>query len=329
MIKSRNIFLLFLLFLFLMGCKKKIERVDEERFAFGTYFKISVYSDDKTEAKKIIAKAFDEIGRIDKKYNSKVKGSLMDELNKNKIANFDDEGIMLLKEVKKAYELSDTKYDVTMTPLMNLWGFSEDVEARTTLPTDDELNSALKKVDFSKVELDGNIVRIKESGITIDTGSFLKGYAVERAKEVWKMSGVENGFVTAISSIEAIGGKGDGSPWKIGIQNPNNSSEILGVVELRNQSMGVSGDYQTYVEIDGKKYHHILDKETKYPVKDKKMVVIVNKNGLQADLYSTVFFLMPLEKVLEIANTTPDLDVLLVDENDKIYLSKDIKFQKK
>lgn len=327
--KSRNIFLLFLLFLLLLGCKKKIERVDEERFAFGTYFKISVYSDNKKEAKKIIDKAFDEIQRIDEKYNSKVSGSLMDELNKNQKATFDDEGILILNEVKKAYNISGGKYDVTMSPLMTLWGFSEEVEPRTTIPTEEELNQAVKKVDFSKVVIDGNQVIIKEPGITIDTGSFLKGYAVDRAKNILRAEGIKNGFVTAISSIEAIGGKGDGSPWKIGIQNPNNSSDILGIVELRDQSMGVSGDYQTYVEIDGKKYHHILDKETKYPVKDKKMVVVVNKNGLQADLYSTVFFLIPLEKVLEIANTTPDLDVIVVDENDKIYLSKDIKFQKR
>ncbi|MEG0136637.1 FAD:protein FMN transferase [Cetobacterium sp.] len=329
MSKSRNIFLLFLLFLLLLGCKKKIERVDEERFAFGTYFKISVYSDNKKEAKKIIDKAFDEIQRIDEKYNSKVSGSLMDELNKNQKATFDDEGILILNEVKKAYNISGGKYDVTMSPLMTLWGFSEEVEPRTTIPTEEELNQAVKKVDFSKVVIDGNQVIIKEPGITIDTGSFLKGYAVDRAKNILRAEGIKNGFVTAISSIEAIGGKGDGSPWKIGIQNPNNSSDILGIVELRDQSMGVSGDYQTYVEIDGKKYHHILDKETKYPVKDKKMVVVVNKNGLQADLYSTVFFLIPLEKVLEIANTTPDLDVIVVDENDKIYLSKDIKFQKR
>lgn len=329
MSKSRNIFLLFLLFLLLLGCDKKIERVDEERFAFGTYFKISVYSDDKKEAKKIIDKAFDEIQRIDEKYNSKVSGSLMDELNKNQKATFDNEGISILNEVKKAYDLSGGKYDVTMSPLMTLWGFSEEVEPRTTIPTEEDLNQAAEKVDFSKVEIDGNQVIIKESGITIDTGSFLKGYAVDRAKNILKAEGIKNGFVTAISSIEAIGGKGDGSPWKIGVQNPNNSSDILGIVELRDQSMGVSGDYQTYVEIDGKKYHHILDKETKYPVKDKKMVVVVNKNGLQADLYSTVFFLMPLEKVLEIANTTPNLDVIVVDENDKIHLSKDIKFQKK
>lgn len=329
MSKSRNIFLLFLLFLLLVGCDKKIKRVDEERFAFGTFFKISVFSDNEKKTKEDIEKAFQEIERIDSKYNSKVKGSLVDNLNNLKQENFDDEGLYLLSEVNKAYKLSNGKYDITMEPLMTAWGFSEDVPPRETLPTNLELEAAAEKVDFSQIKVDGNIVTIKKDDVKIDTGSFLKGYAVQKAGQELRKAGVKSGFISAISSIEAIGSKGDGTPWKIGIQNPNNPSEILGIVELNNQSMGVSGDYQTYVEINGKRYHHIIDKETKFPVQDKKMVVVVNKNSLEADLYSTTFFLMPIEKVLEKANETPDLDVLIVDKNDEIYISKNLKFNKK
>lgn len=329
MSKSRNIFLLFLLFLLLIGCDKKVKRVDEERFAFGTFFKVSVFSNDEKKAKEDIDKTFQEIERIDSKYNSKVKGSLVDRLNTDKKVNFDEEGIFLLSEVNRAYKLSEGKYDITMEPLMTVWGFSEDVPPRESLPSDLELENAASNVDFSQVKVDGNTVIIGKDGIKIDTGSFLKGYAVKKAGEKLRAAGVRSGFISAISSIEAIGVKGDGTPWKIGIQNPNNPSEILGIVELNNQSMGVSGDYQTYVEIDGKRYHHIIDKNTKYPVKDKKMVVVVNKNSFEADLYSTTFFLMPIERVLEKANETPDLDVLIVDKNDEIYVSKNLKFTKK
>lgn len=329
MSKSRNIFLLFLLFLLLIGCEKKVKRVDDERFAFGTFFRISIFSNDEKEAKKDIENAFVEIERIDSRYNSKVKGSLIDNLNTLKKETFDEEGIFLLNEVKKAHEFSDGKYDITMEPLMTVWGFSEEVPPRETLPTKKELDEAASNVDFSQIEIVGNDVIINKEGVKIDTGSFLKGYAVKRAGEKLREAGVKSGFISAISSIEAIGTKGDGTPWKIGIQNPNNPSEILGIIELNDQCMGVSGDYQTYVEIEGKKYHHILNKETKYPVEDKKMVVVVNKNSLDADLYSTTFFLMPIEKVLEKANQTPDLDVLIVDKNDKIYLSDNLKFNKK
>ena len=329
MTKSRNIFLLFLFFLLLIGCDKKVKRVDDERFAFGTFFKVSVFSDDEKLAKNNIEKSFQEIERIDSKYNSKVKGSLVDNLNSNKKVIFDEEGIFLLNEVNKAYKMSNGKYDITMEPLMTVWGFSEEVPPRDVLPTDLELDIAANNVDFSQVKINGNDITIEKEGVKIDTGSFLKGYAVKKASEKLKASGVKSGFISAISSIEAIGKKGDGTPWKIGIQNPNDPSEILGIVELDDQSMGVSGDYQTYIEIDGKKYHHIIDKETKYPVSDKKMVVVVNKDSLEADLYSTTFFLMPIEEVLKKANETPDLDVLIVDKNDEIYVSKNLKFNKK
>lgn len=329
MTKSRNIFLLFLLFLLLLGCEKKVERVDEEKFAFGTFFKVTIFSNNAKDAKGKIGLAFKEIERIDEKYNSKVKGSLVDNLNKTKKEIFDEEGVCLLKEVKKTYELSEKKYDITMEPLMMVWGFSEEVEVRTVLPGEEELKKASENVDFSKVEIENNIVSIKNSDMKIDTGSFLKGYAVKKAAEKLRENGVTNGFISAISSIEAIGTKGDGTPWKIGIQNPDNPSEILGIVELNNQSMGVSGNYQTYVEIDGKRYHHILDKETNYPVQDKKMVVVVNKNSFEADMYSTAFFLMPIDKVLQKANSTPDLDVLIVDKNNKIIVSENLKFSKK
>ncbi|WP_432204819.1 FAD:protein FMN transferase [Cetobacterium somerae] len=328
MSKSRNIFLLFLLFLLLLGCEKKIKRVDSEQFAFGTFFKISVFGFDEKTSKDQIKDAFKEIERIDSKFNSKVKGSLVDNLNNLKTEKFDDEGLYLLNEVKEAYNLSNHKYDITMEPLMNVWGFSEEIEPRTTLPSKEELNEAMSNVDFSKIRIEGNKVFIDKEEIKIDTGSFLKGYAVKKAGEKLRAAGVKNGFISAISSIEAIGTKGDGKSWKIGIQNPNNPSEILGIVELNNQSMGVSGDYQTYVEINGKKYHHIIDKEIGYPVNDKKMVVVVNNDSLEADLYSTTFFLMPIEKVLKQANETEGLDVLIVDKNDKIYTSKNLKFKK-
>ncbi|MGL4867885.1 MAG: FAD:protein FMN transferase, partial [Cetobacterium sp.] len=298
MIKSRNFFLLFLLFLLFISCQKKTKRINNEKFAFGTYFKISIFSNDIDLAQKSIKESFEEIERIDNRYNSKVKNSLISKLNESKIEKIDSEGIYLFNKVKEMYEFSSKKYDITMEPIMKVWGFSEESEEIESLPTKEELNIALAKIDFSKVEIFENTIFIKNSEVKIDTGSFLKGYAVKKAAEKLKAMGIKSGFISAISSIQAIGAKGDGSAWKIGIQNPNNPSEILGIVELNNESMGVSGDYQTYVEIEGKKYHHIIDKETGYPVKNKKMVVVVNKDSFEADLYSTAFFLMPIEKVL-------------------------------
>ncbi|MGL5981780.1 MAG: FAD:protein FMN transferase, partial [Cetobacterium sp.] len=180
-----------------------MKRVDEEKFAFGTFFKVSVFSSDMNKSKTSINKAFEEVQRIDYAYNSKVKNSLFFKLNNSKKEKIDDEAIYILKKVKEMYELSFGKYDITMEPLMAIWGFSEELEERKTLPTDLELEKASKNVDFSKVILEKNIITIQSEDIKIDTGSFLKGYAVKKASEKLRESGIKSGFISAISSISA------------------------------------------------------------------------------------------------------------------------------
>lgn len=233
--------------------------------------------------------------------------------------------------MKGVYQLSRKRYDVTIEPLLKVWGLSEENSERKSLPTDSELKDAQRKVDFSKVEILNNGVIKSEKGVTIDTGSFLKGYAIEKAKEKLESSGVKSAFISAVSSITTIGTKGNGEKWKIGIQNPENPKEVLGVVELNGQSLGVSGDYQNYIEIGGKRYHHIINKETGYPVKDKKMVVVLCGDSFTADLYSTAFFLMKEEDVMDFVEKTENLEVMIVKGDNGIIKSKNfqIKFLNK
>ena len=164
---------------------------------------------------------------------------------------------------------------------------------------------------------------------SIDTGSFLKGYAVQKAKEKLKEAGIKSAFITSISSIDVIGTKPENKPWRIGVQNPQVPDQILGVVELNNESMGVSGDYQTYVEIDGERYHHILDKTTGCPIVDKKMVLVICDNAFIADMYSTAFFTMPIEKIISYAEKDQKMKVLVVDKDMRIFKSKNLEFFEK
>ena len=177
--------------------------------------------------------------------------------------------------------------------------------------------------------MEGNKLTLEEPVSEIDTGSFLKGYAVERAKVKMKELGITSAFITSISSIDVIGTKPEGKPWRIGVQNPDAPDQIIGVVELNDQGMGVSGDYQTYVEIDGKRYHHILDKTTGYPINDKRMVLVVCDNAFMADMYSTAFFTMSIEKIINYAENDQKMRVLIVDKDMKTHKSKNLEiFQK-
>ena len=333
--KTKNKFIAFILSIlsmFLISCGKEVEKIEESKFLFGTYIKIIVYSDNKEKATESIEKAFNKIQRIDEKYNSKSEGSLIYNLNNsdNKTLKLDEEGIKLFEGVNKAYELSEHKYDVTIAPLLELWGFTEEAMELTTLklPTKEEIEFTKTFVDYEKVKIsDDGTLTIESPVKEIDTGSFLKGYAISRAKEVLKNEGIKSAFITSISSIDLIGTKPEDKPWKIGLQNPENPSEMIGIVPLRDRAMGVSGDYQTYVEIDGEMYHHILDKDTGYPVTDKKMVVVLCDNAFDADLLSTTFFLMPIDKVMNYVESREDLDVLIVDKDMNIITSKNFKYE--
>lgn len=336
--KKNNFFIrlisILALTIFFISCvgKKELKKYEISDFAFGTYVKIVTYANDDKKVNEAFEKAFDEMRRIDEKFNSKNEKSLIYALNNKKVSEIelDEEGQYIFGEVKKMYELSNHKYDITVEPLMELWGFTEDKINLTNLkvPSYKDIEFAKTKIDFSKVKIENNKMSYDSSIKGIDTGSFIKGYALEKAKQVMIKEGFKNTFITAISSLETSGTKPDNKKWKIGLENPENTNEILGVVSLSGENMGVSGDYQTFVEIDGKIYHHILDKDTGFPVADKKMVAVITDDGLKADLYSTTFFLMPIDKVISYVESQKNLEVLIVNSNMEIIKSKGFNLEK-
>lgn len=314
--------LIILIILSLFGCgSREPQRVEREKFLFGTYIKIIVYDEDAKLAERSIEAAFNEIARIDAKMNNHSKGSIIDIINRNdeKRVKIDEESKVILKEVERVYKLSKGGFDITLRPLLEAWGFTEEGSER--VPTAEELREALNKVDYSKVDIEGDYLTFDAPVEKVDTGAFLKGYAIAQAKLLMEDMGIKSAFITSISSIETIGTKPGGAKWRIGIQNPSNPMEILKIANLDDKAMGVSGDYQTFVEIDGKKYHHILSTKTGYPIRDKKMVVVICEDGYTADLYSTAFFSMKTEDVVNYVETQTELEVLIVDENSKIVIS--------
>ncbi|MCK5779919.1 MAG: FAD:protein FMN transferase [Psychrilyobacter sp.] len=302
-----------------VGCgKKEPKKIVESKFAFGTMINMVAYSTDEKGTKKSMELAFEELNRIDNKYNTHKEGSIIYKVN-NKPGEWikiDEEGLYLINGVKKINELSGGKYDITITPLMKLWGFFED-DKEVKVPSKKELEDAVSKVNFNNIEIKDNMIRLKTSENTIDTGSFLKGYAIHKAKEILEKNGVESAYISAISSIETVNTKPNNEMWKIGLQNPANPTDLYHVVKLNDKSMGVSGDYQTFVEIEGKKYHHLLDKSSGYPIRDRKMVVVIGEDGFETDMYSTAFFSMPIKDVIDYVNKTNDLEVMIIDKDMK------------
>ena len=134
----KKLFILFFSLIFLLSCGKEVKKIESEKFLFGTYIRITVYDSDEKLARESMEKAFEEIARIDQKFNSKVPESVIGRLNssEDKSVKLDEEGKYLFNEVNKMYELSNKKYDITIEPLLKTWGFGE--VAKLSVPTLEE-----------------------------------------------------------------------------------------------------------------------------------------------------------------------------------------------
>ncbi|MGM0507942.1 MAG: FAD:protein FMN transferase [Fusobacteriota bacterium] len=310
--------------LIFIGCKPE-GNITQESFLFNTRIKITVHNKNnkkEEEIKKIIKKAFLKIKEIESNYSSYKKGSFVNEINKKagSFVKVDKTGINLIKEAKDISNITDGKFDITIKPLFDLWGFGN--KSIQEVPKKEEILKKLHHVDYKRIKIKEDKIKIDKDQ-TVDLSSFLKGYAIYMAGQELKKSGIDDFLISSISSIEVAGKKAE-NLWRVGIQNPNEPSEILKILEIKDKAIGVSGDYQTYFEVKNKRYHHILDGKTGYPVDKNKMVIVIASNAYIADIYSTALFMLEPEKIIKKVDNVPKMDVMVIDKKNKRYYSKNM-----
>lgn len=299
-------FLLFCSILFL-GCGKDFTR--KRFFYLGTYIDVTIPEKSRDRVFPLIE---EEMKNVEKLLDLKT-GPAAD-LNKyGKIKNSGIAG--LLRYAERAFEKTDGFFDVTVEPVLRIWGFSP-VSSRKRVPSVKEIRNALKKVDFRRLKINGN--EILTNGTKVNFGSMGKGYLLLRIRSVLKKQQIKNALIDAGGDILAVG-KGKRGKWKIGIRDPF-SDGISGIVELSNLTIATSGDYENLFVKDGEKYHHILNPKTGRPAK-KHQVTVIAADPVTADIYSTAFMLMENKSAFATAETL-GIGVMIVDERGKVWKNK-------
>ena len=161
-------------------------------------------------------------------------------------------------------------------------------------------------------------------GMEIDLGGIAKGYTSSRVMEIFKEYGVEHGLVSLGGNVQALGGKQDGNPWRVAIQNPESELDYLGVLEIADKCVITSGGYERFFEQDGVRYHHIIDPRTGSPA-DSGIIssTIISSDGALADGLSTSLFIMGLEEAERYWRANSDkFDFVLEDRSGKLYISE-------
>ena len=161
-------------------------------------------------------------------------------------------------------------------------------------------------------------------GMEIDLGGIAKGYTSSRVMEIFKEYGVEHGLVSLGGNVQALGGKQDGNPWRVAIQNPESELDYLGVLEIKDKCVITSGGYERFFEQDGVRYHHIIDPRTGSPAGSGIISsTIISSDGALADGLSTSLFIMGLEEAEKYWRANADkFDFVLEDRSGKLYISE-------
>jgi len=184
-------------------------------------------------------------------------------------------------------------------------------------------------VDYRNIVIDHNdkTVFLKNQGMRIGFGGIGKGYAAEMAKKVMINKGAESGVVNAAGDLTAWGNQISGRPWTIGIVDPNHKQDLFSQFEIIDRSVATSGDYEKYVIIDGKRYSHTIDPVTGMPAQGLKSVTIICGNAELADALTTPVIVMGRDAGLYMINQLDGVEAIIIDENDEIYYSKNIKIK--
>ncbi|MGR6836645.1 FAD:protein FMN transferase [Syntrophomonas erecta] len=286
------------------GCGEKSPPMQEytrENFAMNTLVRIRLFSSDPELGHKALDEAMAEFTRIGNLTDKFAEKNLPDpeisdvyQVNKNaglKPVAVSEDTLAMLETSSYFAGLCAGAFDVTIGPVMELWGFGYN---QYRVPPDEELKSRLALVDYQRVVInkEEKTVFLPRKGMQIDLGGIAKGYATDRAAEKLRQMGIKSAIINAGGNIYALGAKPDGSPWLAGIQDPRDKNKLMTVLQVKDRAVVTSGDYERYFIREGIRYHHILDPSTGKPAREVISTTIVAPSATDADVLSTTLFVL-------------------------------------
>jgi len=316
--------------LFLCGCNSGSGAGDDRttitRLLMDTRVDLTLYGVDKKTSEQVAEAVFSEMERLEMILSRTILSSELSSINEaagKMWVEVTPEFFAFLKKVLEFSALSEGAFDPTVAPLLDLWGFMG--EGQPKVPTEDELRDALTLVDYSLVELDEDAlgVYLPLEGMMLDFGGIAKGYIIDRGVEIAREFDLEAFFINAGGDIRMYGKKPSGEKWSIAVQDPRENPDVysnIAILRLEGDgSIVTSGDYQRFFEINGEKYHHIMDPWAGKPVDHLASVTIVTDDAMTADALSTAVFVLGKELGLSLLESLPGIEGLVVDPEGGVY----------
>ena len=333
--KNLCIFIILILIISnLISCtNSKNQYYEKSNIVMDTVVTLSAYGANSKEA---VEESFKRLNEINEMASTNISTSDIYKINSSSGIEYVKVRPEILKMIETSIEyskLSDGAFDITIGPIINLWGIGTDNEK---IPSEEEIKSKLQLVGYDKISINENdsSVRLEKQGMSIDLGGITKGFAVDEVLKIYKKYNIENGLINlGSSSIYALGKNKDNNDWSVGIKNPRSeeANEYMGVIKLSDESLSTSGDYERYFIKDNKRYHHIIDPKTGYPVDNSVIsdTIVVNddtqNSGMLADILTTTVYTLGSEKGLKLINSLPGVSCEITTADYKVFTSEGFK----
>lgn len=301
--------------IFLSACSASMD--ERTLFAMNTVMEFRGYGQN-------TADAFDQIEQYMSSLESKVSRTRTDSeislLNSAGSYELSEDTVTLLQLSVLYADATDGAFDPTVGSLVDLWS-----EARMseTMPDPARIAELVSFVGWKQLSLNGSTATLGKYQ-TLDFGGIAKGYAADIVKDIFIDAGVTSASFSMGGNVGTLGTKPDGSPWVIGIRDPNGTAnDYLATVRVKDQFVITSGDYERYFEIDGVRYHHILDPTTGMPVRNGlRSVTIVSDTAVLGDAYSTALFVMGLSDGLDFWREHPGFEAIFITDKNEIVVTE-------
>ncbi len=316
----------YLLLLLLFPAAELQSQVVRKRYTelMGSRFDLTVVAADSAAAEGYIDLAVSEMDRIEQLISDWMPASQVSEVNRmagKQPVKVDPELMELTRRAVWFSELTDGAFDISFAAMDRIWKFDGTMEQ---FPDSASIKKAISAIGYRFIVLDtvNSTIFLSRPGMKIGFGATGKGYAADKARSLLQQKGVQAGIINASGDLALWGSQPDGSSWRIGISNPYNPSKSAAILSLRRGAVTTSGDYQKYVEINGKRYSHIINPRTGMPVSGITSVTVVGTDAEKCNGFSTSIMVLGKKRGLKLLKQYPEYACLIITDKGKKIKSR-------
>ncbi|MBS1912656.1 MAG: FAD:protein FMN transferase [Bacteroidetes bacterium] len=270
----------------------RVQLVKHSTFVMGQVANVSIVHADQAYARRVITDIFAELRRLDSLMSVYDAGSGVSAVNRSagrEAVPVEDDLRDLLQRCAQVSAATHGALDITVEPLMRLWGFRGGV--RTTRPTESDVRSALESVGMERLVVEGADAGLTREGAAVDLGGVAVGYALDRTAAIARRAGIDSALIELSGDFYAIGAPPDAKHgWEIGIVDPRHEGRIFRSLRIRDQGLSTSGNYESTVVYNAHRYGHIFDPSRGLPADRLLSATVVADTAFVADAYSTAMF---------------------------------------